>query len=475
MVKSVGFACLMTSLTTACGFVSLYFARIRTISRFGLNMAIAIMTTYVVSLLAMTVVLSTIKRVPESRRRHARTSGLSSIVDVLARLVVRRWRLVLAGCVPVMAVLAFGFSHLYVETHAVAELPERSPTKQNIKAMNNLAGFIGFEVSVNASDGSTVIDPETLRKVDALARYLREQPETLRTWSVVDYLKTMNQAAHEGRNEAYAVPASAAAADQFLLLYGFSPEGLQEMNGLISQDRKWLRVVSRVYDVGAKPYLRLRDRVETLGRSLFPDGNVEIRVTSEMCLLHVAMNNMVRDLMRSMAWAFGLVAVLMAFSLRSVRLGLVAFLPNIIPLLATLGFMGLTGIALRVGTMVVFSLGLGIAVDDTIHYLLRYRRERQEASDYGEGVLRTHRRVGRPMVLTSLILMAGFLAIGLATFRSIWQMGVLCSFTMAVALLADLLITPLLLRFVERPAGALSPAGGDLLPAFNAKQTESQV
>ena len=123
--------------------------------------------------------------------------------------------------------------------------------------------------------------------------------------------------------------------------------------------------------------------------------------------------------------------------------------PAAIPALftvATLGFMGLVGIPLRVGTVVVFSLGLGIAVDDTIHYLLRYRHDRAGAVGYREAIFVTHREVGKPLIMTSLVLMAGFLITVPATFKSLQHMGILNSFTICVALLADLFVTPLLLR-----------------------------
>ncbi len=450
MVERVGFACLVTSLTTACGFFSLYFARIGTVSDFGLNMSVAIVVTYVVSLTAVTIMFSFVRTLPGRREKERKESWLDRRLLGLGKFVVERKGTAILICLAGFAVLAVGYSRLYVETHAVAEVAESSPTKVNMRAMENLSGFIGFEVSVQSTGVGKAIEPEVLGKIDRLTEYVRAQPETLRTWSVTDYIKTMNRAANDGAEDKYAVPDSAAAADQFLLLYTFTPEGLNEISGLISHDRTWVRIVSRVHDVGAGPYLKLRDRVEALGRELFPKGDFEVRVTCEMFLLHTAMDGIVKDLARSIAYAFVLVAVLMGLSLRSPRLGLLAILPNVVPVLATLGFMGLTGIALRVGTIVVFSLGFGIAVDDTIHYMLRYRIERARATTYREAIMRSHAIVGKPMVLTSLVLMAGFLGMTPATFKSVSHMGILNSFTMGAALAADLLVTPLLLRLGER-------------------------
>jgi predicted RND superfamily exporter protein len=463
MVGSVGFACLMTSATTACGFASLYFARISSISQFGLNMAIAVVVTYAVSLVSLTLFLSFIRKPAAWRGRPGSSGRFDRLLRTLARLVVDRRATVAVCCVLVMAFLGFGLARLRVESHAVGELSESSPTKVNIKVMENLAGFIGFEVSLKTGGDTSVLEPEVLRKVDRMASFLRERKETIETWSVVDYLKVMNRAAQGGENEHYAVPGSVEAAEQFLLLYSFSPEGQNEINGLVSRDRRWLRLVSRVYDVSAGPYLTLRDDIEALGRELFEGSDFDIRVTSESFLLHEAMDRIVSDLARSISFAFVFVAVFIGFTLRSLRFGLVTIVPNLIPTAATLGFMGLTGIPLRVGTVVVFSLGLGIAVDDTIHYLLRYRRERSRAASFNDAVFRTHFEIGKPLILTSLVLMAGFLVTVPATFKSLQHMGILNSFTIGVALLADLFVTPLLLRLTERSgagdAGAAETPG----------------
>jgi len=461
MVGSVGFACLMTSATTACGFVSLYFAQIRSISQFGLNMAVAVVVTYVVSLVSLTLLLSFVGAPPAWRRRAGKGERFDRLLRKLAGLVVNRRATVALCSLIVVAGLGTGLARLRVESHAVGELSESSPTKINIKVMEKLAGFIGFEVSVMAEGDASVLDPGVLRKVDRMESFLKEQPETIETWSVIDYLKVMNRAAQSGTDDDYMVPDSVEAAEQFLLLYSFSQEGGKEINGLVSRDRKWLRLVSRVYDVSAGPYLSLRNRTEALGRELFPDGDFDVRVTSESFLLHQAMDRIVSDLARSISFAFVFVAIFVGLTLRSLRFGLVTIVPNLMPTVATLGFMGITGIPLRVGTVVVFSLGLGIAVDDTIHYLLRYRRERSRAASFDDAVFRTHFEVGKPLILTSLVLMAGFLVTVPATFKSLQHMGILNSFAIGVALLADLFVTPLLLRLTERRGAGRAATSGE--------------
>jgi len=466
MVATQGFACLMTSLTTAGGFFSLYFARIGTISRFGLYMALSIMVTYSVSLVSLTLFLSFIRTVPEWRSRTMKQGMMNGLLSRIAAAVTAHPVRVLVIFGVFLAVSAWGITELRVESRAVSELSEESPTKRNIRAMENLAGFIGFEVSIKAKDGRKLIEPDIMNRIDSITAYLEDQPETIETWSFVDYLKLMNRSAQGGRAEQYTVPDSPEAAEQFILFYSFSPEGRREINSLLSADRTWARIVSRVYDVGAEPYLALKDRVENLGANVFPSGNMKVNVTSESYLLHSAMDRMVSDLGRSICWAFVFVSLLMMVTLKSVRMGVITVIPNLLPAAAALGFMGVAGIPLRVGTVVVFSLGLGIAVDDTIHYMLRYKINRNAGSDHTEAVFATHSQVGRPLIQTSLVLMAGFGVMGFASFKSISHMGILNSFTIGAALLGDLFITPLLLKAVNLRKRTSAPGVDEKDAAF---------
>jgi predicted RND superfamily exporter protein len=220
---------------------------------------------------------------------------------------------------------------------------------------------------------------------------------------------------------------------------------------LISEDRKWLRIVGRVKDVGASKYLKLCADLNELASKLFSGSEVEVRVTSESYLLHVAMNNILRDVLNSVMWAFIFIGILVGISLRSLRYGLVAIMPNLIPLFTTLGMMGYSGIALRVGTAVVFSVGLGIAVDNTIHCLEEYRRFKERGLSYSEAILKIYQTATPRMIYASVVLILGFFGMSFATFKSVWQMGVLCSFLIAIALSADMLLTLLLVRFTELP------------------------
>jgi predicted RND superfamily exporter protein len=308
--------------------------------------------------------------------------------------------------------------------------------------------------------------------VDALTAWLRSREEVLAAWSVADYVKEMNAAAEGGGEGQYRIPDTLEAAEQFLLLYGLSAEGNSEIKSLVSTDRKWLRLVCRVRDVGAGPYLELAREAEQKGRELFgqDDRRFEVRVTGESFLLHRAMARILTDVATSNITAFIFIFGSMFIAFRSWKLGLLSIIPNVLPIFSTLAFMGLTGIPLRVGTIVVFSIGLGIAVDDTIHYFLRFRKVRAECGSYEAATTRTFLEVGRPMIITTILLVAGFLSFVPAEFLSIRQMGILNAFTLLVAVLSDLTLTPIMLRLAPAPPAAPAAPGAPVPAAGIGKE-----
>lgn len=378
----------MASATTACGFGSLYFAKIKTISHFGLNMAVAIFITFVVSFITLVLLLPYVGLVQSASTKQTKKSLTEYVALKLCEWVISKWRWLLAFWLIVIVISIVGIRELYIETHAVAEVSEKSPTMVNIRAQEHLNGFIGLEISIRSPTDKTIITPDILAKVNKMVEYLKNRPEILRAWALTDYMKVINMAAHKGQREFYKLPDSPEAIDQFILLYTFTPAGRREIDGLITEDRKWLRIVGRVKDVGTSKYLELCTELDKLANKLFSGDNVEVWMTSESYLLHVAMNNILRDVLNSIMWAFIFIGILIGISLRSWRFGFVAILPNLMPLFTTLGMMGFSGIALRVGTAVVFSVGLGIAVDNTIHCLEEYRRLKERGLSCFEAVLR---------------------------------------------------------------------------------------
>ena len=165
---------------------------------------------------------------------------------------------------------------------------------------------------------------------------------------------------------------------------------------------------------------------------------------------------MIRDMLVSILSAFGIICIAVSLTYRSVRVGLVSMVPNVIPLAFTLGFMGLAGITLRTSTLIIFAISLGIAVDDTIHYITRFREEVRRTGDYTGSMHRTLRTAGRAIVLTTLIMISGFIVFLSSNFKASKDFGLLASVTLGTALLGSLLFLPVTLNML-RPWKASAP------------------
>jgi hypothetical protein len=204
-----------------------------------------------------------------------------------------------------------------------------------------------------------------------------------------------------------------------------------------------LRITGLKHDSGSTQWRRavpwLQERMKSL-----PPG-LSGRVGGSATIVNQAIHFIVTDLLTSLLFAFVLITLLMGLLMRSFRVGLAAMVPNVIPLVLTMAVMVVAGIHLRISTVITFAMCMGIVVDDSIHFLVRWREERGRSSDEEQGMLRTIRFAGRPVIFTTVMLGTGFSVLITSTFRGLHDFGVLAVITIALALIADLLVLPALL------------------------------
>ena len=189
-------------------------------------------------------------------------------------------------------------------------------------------------------------------------------------------------------------------------------------------------------------------RTEERAAELFRPPS-SFRVTGRSLLALRAMRNVVRDMLVSLFSAFGIIFLAVSLMYRSLRVGLISMVPNVIPLVVTMGFMGLMGITLRTSTLIIFSVSLGIAVDDTIHYITRFREELSRTGDYTASMHRALRSAGRAIVITTLIMIAGFIVFLSSDFKASQDFGLLASITIASALIGSLLFLPAAINVIK--------------------------
>jgi hypothetical protein len=334
-----------------------------------------------------------------------------------------------------------------VAQYATRELRADHPVRLAQEVVDSqLTGAFVTQVGIRARDGRPIDEPSILRQIEALERFLASQPVVVKAWSIVDYLKELDEATRGGESGRQ-LPADARLIDQYLLLLS-SGGRTSDVSTLIDPTRRLATIVFGTTDLGTAEMLALQERTRAfVQREL--RGELEVRFVGDYWLLSRGADSLVRDLVVGLVVSSGLIFGLIALYFRSIKLTLVSMLANAVPLVSSLGLMGAAGIPLRVGTSILLPVSLGIAVDSTIQFLARVRQESTLGRGCEAAVRRALGGTGRGIVVSAAVLIAGFLCFFIPEFLVFHDLGLLASWTMLVALLANLFLTPCLVLFTK--------------------------
>jgi len=436
----------IAAVTTAMGFGALLFTELRSLRELGLFSAIGILLAVLLCMTLVPILLSWLPLPAPSAHRHVRVRSLRWTLWQVASFVNRdRWK------IPALLVLLIGLSvlgirHIHVETQWARYLPDSAPSIHALQVVEeNLAGFHVLELELEGPEG-TFHEPWALRELDQLQQTLTAWPQVDKTMSAVDLVRELHQARNPeaSQGEAAALPESAGELAEIRLLYSMAgPGGMME--AFLTKDGSAARLSLRLPSMTTAEQLQLIEQIdETAAQSL--DSRLTLHSTGVVKLFAVKLHALVRSLMKSFALSFLLIAGVLSIQLRSIRVGLCSMIPNVLPVLLGFGLMGYLGIPLSASTVMIASVGIGIAVDDTIHMLLRYRQELQAGRSPESAVRRTLLGTGRAVVFSSIGLTAGFTVLAFSRFSLNREFGLLTAFIMLAALLTDLFVTPYLVR-----------------------------
>jgi hypothetical protein len=433
--------CLLTSLTTAVGFLSLLAAPLAPLQEMGALTAIGVSIAFLLSVFSLPAALSYLKGDYAAYAVRRRTGRVMAVVEGLPGFVRRRGVavLVVAGAITVAA--GFGIARLKVESNAIEFFRKSDPMRQVTEYIQDKVGGVGnLEVVVKAKEPGGIRDPEVLRGMDALETHLRSIGIVTDAFSVVDYLKEINQAMHGGDPAWHTVPESGDLVAQYLLLYGASSPR-EDLSNLVDLTQTTARVSARVKFASSTVYRRQVRELNGWLAANFP-GQADVELTGLMMLYKNMGDYIITSQIRSFLVALVVITLTMALAFRSWRVGLLSMIPNVWPIAFTLGFMGWIGLRLDMVNAMVAAVAIGIAVDDTIHFIAKYIEAVDDDKNLLQAVAYAFHVSGRAIVFTSVILFAGFAVILRSTFLpSVW-FALLAAITIVMALLADLFILP---------------------------------
>lgn len=455
VIRHMGFACFLSMLTTAVGFASLFTARSDALVEFGWQCALGMGCLYV----AIIGVLGSLLKYFRPPRTSENGAPLSGLIARFARIVERHpgWTLAIAGLV--VGTMLWFARGVRVNASMIETYEEDHPTLQSLKLVENrLGGLLPIEVHLFADEPGRFLQPDVFHQVSEFEEYARGQESVLFARSYVDFHDAIGAGLTARREEADE-SAPEETDDQLIRRlqrsdYVISRVGEElSYDSFMTDDGRQARVLLKVRDVGTRRLQRLIEAVRADLNSRFPAGSgVEFTITGDAYVNTVAMSNVVRDLFTSLLTASAVIFSVIGLGFRSLRAGLIAAIPNGTPLLCTLGYMGLRNYDLSVSNVIVFTISLGIAVDDTIHFLSRFREELHRRHDVGEAVRAAYSQTGRAIVIVTILIVSGLAVLLLSDFVPTRRFAELTIFTMGAAIFGDLLLLPAcLLLFWKRP------------------------
>lgn len=456
-MRHMGRACLLTSVTTAVGFAALATSNIPSIRDFGIFGALGIMLAYVGAVVFLPAAVAATERRKPWRVPPTRGSDLlDRFLISVASLPIRNPKTVIATGLVLVAISVVATGWVQVDNRYSRDLKSDNPALVSMDFLHKaFGGSFVLDMVVDAGEPDGIKDPELLAAMDKLGAGMEEHGLISKVFNPVTFIKKMNQAMTGGDPKAFRVPGSAEAVAQYLLLFEMAG-GDSEYDRMVSYDYSKARMGAYTIELDPEEYESVLGHLRGLVDRIFGSfgDSIEVYEAGGLPLFYTVSNELISTLMRSLYLAMPVIVVITAFAFRSVRLGLLSVLPNVIPITVGLGLLGLTGISLRFSTIVAFPIAFGLAIDDTIHFLHRYRLELQGGAGHEEAVRTALRTAGRAMVLTTVFLIAGFAVMLASNFLAMVHMSLTLGVILVAALFGDLLVLPALLQlFVSRGPG----------------------
>jgi hypothetical protein len=436
---------LISGLTTVIGFGALLVSDVPAVIELGAFAALGVACVTLLTLSALPAALALLPLRPDALRRRARAERLAHRLDVaLARLgawSARHADRVILAAAGVVAACALALPRIAIDTDWLSYFDEDSDLRRDFEAVDRLlAGATPLYVTLRGPEPGTFRNPEALRALERLQRAAETLPGVSRTLSMTDTVRVMNRVLAGDDPAEERIPDERGAVAELVFL---APKG--HLDRYSSADHGRANVWVRTGAVGSAALRELERGLEgALAAAGLPPG-IEARITGNAILLARSADGIAGGQASSVGLASAAIFLLVAAGLRSAGLGAVAMLPNLLPVLVFFGLLGFGVAPLSLATSLIGSVALGIAVDDTVHFLVRYRREREAGRDPLQAVVLCCRRVGRPVALTSLMLSAGFLVVALSGFATLRQWGLLSALTMGICVVADLVLLPAVL------------------------------
>lgn len=433
-VEHIGVPLTIAAVTTLIGFATFILTPIPAIREFGIYSVFGITVIFLLSLSIPPALLMLMRTPKTVSRLNDEDSWLSRFLRFCGETAVHHSTLVLVLGGVVCAISIWGITRIRIETDFIGFFDPRSHVRvDNERVAEHLAGTQPIYVVIEGGDPQSVTRLDVLKGIQELQEFIDQQPDVDKTMSLVDYIKLLRSALEPG---AKGLPKTQSGVAQLLLL--INP---QDIRAVVNGDSSRANIIVRTRLSGSHEIGEFVSRVKAFAAEHLPRG-ITAHPTGTVVLLNRSADTLARGQVSSLWQVFVVLWILMSILFLSARVGLLSLVPNLFPIIVLFGIMGWSGISLNISTSLIAALAIGIAIDDTIHFLSAFNDQMKATGDQAQAVRNACRTMGKPMVVTTVSLSAGFLVVCLSNFEPVRHFGYLSSVTMAVALVADLFITP---------------------------------
>ena len=450
VIIKIGNATLMTNLTTASGFATFILTNSQVLKEFGIVASLNIMAIFLLSLLIIPIAYS-FSGIPNKKHlKHLENVSIKKIVKWLeGRVRKERLKTYIISLISLILGI-IGIYQIEISGSIIEDMPKKSKFFEDIKFFDNeFNGIVPLEINIDTKRRKGVNNLTTIKRINKLSDYISSIPELSSPISIINLLKYIKQAYYNGNPKYYKIPTSQE--NSFLSPYLKNmPETKNLITNYIDSTGQNARMTTFLMDVETNRIEMIEEDLKKEINQIFDADKYNVILTGKALLYLKGTHYLIKNLFISLSLAILLIAMFMAYLFRSYKVIIISLIPNLLPLIITAGVMGFTGIPLKPSTILVFSVAFGISVDNTIHFLAKYRQELIDNNwKINSAVYSSIREAGVSMLYTSIVLFFGFAIFMISSFGGTVALGGLVSVTLLFAMLANLILLPSLLISLE--------------------------
>ena len=451
VIQKIGNAIFLTNLTTSLGIAAFIFTKSRILVEFGIVTSISIMSVFVISITLIPILFSFSKPPLHRHTRHLENRWMHMVIEKMEHIVEKKRNWVYGLTLLILCISLLGILKIRTSGNISDDLPRHSKVYTDLIFLEkHFHGVIPFEIMIDTKKKGKALQVSTLKKIEKLQKIIADYKMFSKSISIVDGVKFSRQAFYNNNTKKYALFNNQ---DKSFLAPYLNGKGQNSkmLNSFVDSNRMVTRISLQMRDINTSEMDSLMSMLRPEVDSIFSPEKYKVTMTGTSVIFLEGTKYLVKNLITSLALAIVVISLLMASLFYSLRMVLMSLVPNLLPLIVTAGAMGYFGIPLKPSTTLIFSIAFGISIDDTIHYLAKFRQELKSTyHGFKLAVLEALRETGISMIYTSVVLFFGFSVFTASDFGGTVALGLLVSFTLFVAMNANLILLPSLLMTADK-------------------------